>query len=161
MADRDPLNDLAYGLFAMHQDIPAAEFTPMSDPPRLVAPRHQSPEWFAAASSPDASLLDMAPELVAMPPMPTLPVMPPPAAPVVAAASELPVPPAPVVAPDADIISIYAPETSGEYRRRSKVAEPAAQAIGQPAEAHPEDDAAHPRARIQMGLLKELADLDP
>jgi len=144
--DPDPLTELAYGMFAMHQDLPTADLTPMEDQPHLVAPRHQSPEWFAAAAGPDASLLDMAPELLAMPP------------------ESQPADASTSVRPDADIIAIYAPETSGEYRRRARLAETAdapQPSVAEPVRPVPDEDGQHPRTAVQMGLLRELADLDP
>lgn len=139
MADDDPWATLAYSMFAMHQDLPVDQMQPMTDKPELVAPRHQSPEWFAAASSPDASLLDVAPELLAMPPT--------------AAGTES----AGGVRPDSDIIGIYAPETTGEYRRPVLPIAPAPA----PAAASDDDDEASPRTSVQIGLLRELAELDP
>ena len=142
MAEPDPWTPLAYAMFAMHQDLPLDHMAPMSNPPHLVAPKHQSPECLAAASSPDASLLDVAPELLAMPPAPV--------------GADVPL----SVRPDSDIIGIYAPETAGEYRRPMRPV--ADQGVERPVEPSVEDeDVHHPRTAVQIGLLRELAELDP
>lgn len=121
------------------------QLEPLTDPPRLQAAKHQSPEWFAAASSPDASLLEMAPELLALPP------------------DHVTGSSTPQVAPDLDIIGIYAPETTGDYARPARVSESVVSPadVDEPAAITPDhEDGQHPRTAVQMGLLKELADLD-
>lgn len=84
---RDAIANLPYALFALQQSVTLEELHPAADRIAMRAAKPQSPEWFAAAASDEASLLETAPELLA--------------ANTNAATT--------VVSPDSDIIEIYAP----------------------------------------------------
>jgi len=123
---------LAYSMFALEQQVPLDELHPHSTDRRLRAQGPRSPEWFAAAAADDASLLQTAPELLAMP------------------ADGLSVPTLP---PDSDIIGIYAPESPRAERDAARFAPP-------PAEVAPAPEVPVQRQPIQLGLLRELDGLE-
>ena len=140
MADREVaegLTAVVYGMFALEQDVPLEGLRRASAGAALQAHKPQTPEWFAAAASENATLLDTAPELLAMEPGNP-------------AGS-----PEQVVRADSDIIGIYAPDGPA-YRRGAPPREDAAPVVDEPAR----DADLAPRTSVQMGLLKELSDLD-
>lgn len=99
----------------------------------------QSPEWFAAAADDDASLLQTAPELLAMSSTDADPLVP----------------------RDSDIIGIYAPNSPRALRDRLRLdsTKPPVIADVEP-EAQAPTEANSPRTSVQMGLLRELDALD-
>lgn len=122
---------IAYGMFALEQQVPLDELHAHSSDRRLRAQGPKSPEWFAAAAADDASLLQTAPELLAMPSdgmsVPTLP-------------------------PDSDIIGIYAPESPRSQRDAQRLAPPVVVEV--PPEMPP------PVKPVHLGLLRELGGLE-
>ncbi len=101
--------------------------------------RRQSPEWFAAAADDEASLLQTAPELLAMSSTDADPVVP----------------------RDSDIIGIYAPNSPRALRDRLRLdsAKPPVITEAEP-EVAPVVESNSPRTSVQMGLLRELDVLD-
>lgn len=101
--------------------------------------RRQSPEWFAAAADDEASLLQTAPELLAM------------------SSTESD----PVVPRDSDIIGIYAPNSPRALRDKLRLDSAKPPVI---ADTEPEPavftESNSPRTSVQMGLLRELDALD-
>jgi hypothetical protein len=138
------LEAIVYAMFALQQDLPLEELHPVGSAVGLHAhQRSETPEWFAAAASEDASLLETAPELLAM------------------YAQSTQDDPDQAVLPGSDIIGIYAPDAPS-YRRPSLVP-PVIEVIDEDdaEEVQTEGDSTHaPRTSVQMGLLKELSDLD-
>jgi hypothetical protein len=101
--------------------------------------RRQSPEWFAAAADDEASLLQTAPELLAM------------------SSSESD----PVVPRDSDIIGIYSPSSPRALRDRLRLESAKPPVITEPDAVTPVSvEANSPRTSVQMGLLRELDVLD-
>lgn len=123
---------LAYSMFAFEQQVPLDELHPHSSDRRLRAQGPKSPEWFAAAAADDASLLQTAPELLAMPAdgmsVPTLP-------------------------PDSDIIGIYAPESPRAERDAKRLAPPPVVVEEPPVPPAPVKP-------VHLGLLRELGGLE-
>jgi hypothetical protein len=137
------LEAIVYAMFALQQDLPLDELHPVGSAVGLHAQRSETPEWFAAAASEDASLLETAPELLAM------------------YAQSTQDDSDQAVLPGSDIIGIYAPDAPS-YRRPSLVP-PVIEVIDEDddEEVPNEDGLVHiPRTSVQMGLLKELSDLD-
>lgn len=135
--------DAAYALFALQQEVPLSELSPAQEEVHFhVRPSH-TPEWFSAAASQDASLLEMAPELLAH----------------AWQAQDSGVEPS--VRPGSDIIEIYAPGSRGEASTLDKpnlrLVDPIIEAEAAEIETDEDDQ---PRTSIQMGLLADLADLD-
>ena len=127
---------VSYAMFALQQPIGLEDLKSADEYGHLRSQHSQAPMWFAAAANDSASLLDTAPELLAG----------------LGIGSESQ---ATVVPSDSDIIGIYAPET----RRESP--EPAATPTPSVAASQEAPEGANtPRTSIQMGLLRELADLD-
>jgi hypothetical protein len=135
----DGLRIVAFGLFALEQELPLDALRPLDSGIPLRAHGPRSPEWFSAAASEHASLLDTAPELVALDQRDA------------GSTSE------PLVRADSDIIGIYAPEAPPYLRPVLSVVEP------EP-ELEPVETASGqghtPRTSVQFGLLRELSDLD-
>ena len=135
----DGLRAVAFGLFALEQELPLESLHPVDSGMPLVAQGPRSPEWFSAAASEHASLLDTAPELVALDSRDA------------GSTAE------PLVRADSDIIGIYAPD-----------APPYLRPVLNAAEEDPEPESfeaasgqgATPRTSVQLGLLRELSDLD-
>lgn len=135
------LRAAAFGLFALEQELPLDALQPFDSGVPLLAQGPRSPEWFSAAASEHASLLDTAPELVALDSRDA------------GSTAE------PLVRVDSDIIGIYAPEAP-PYPRPGPVVAEVEQGTGpEPVEAA-SGQGVTPRTSVQLGLLKELADLD-
>jgi hypothetical protein len=128
------LASAAYALFALEQPIALAEISAAAPAGIFPMAATQTPGWFAAAASDTSSLLDTAPELQ--------------------------------VRPDdgdedgrldvtgLDLIHVFAPE----LRAVEEVPEPATvEKVAPPARVVPVEK---PRTSTQIGLLKELFDLD-
>ncbi|CAB4884246.1 MAG: hypothetical protein F2793_08110 [Actinobacteria bacterium] len=153
--DREVANGIrmvAYGLFALQQTTPLAGLHQISAGVRLRASPTQTPAWFAAAAREHASLLETAPELLALEHDPVL------------STDE------PIVRLDSDIIGIYAPDAPA-YRRPPIQPSREDEESGSGSDKEQEEDAVPghrpttqtplvPRTSVQMGLLKELSDLD-
>ena len=135
----DSLRTAAFGLFALEQELPLDALQPFDSGVPLLAQGPRSPEWFSAAASEYASLLDTAPELVALD------------------TREARSTAEPLVRADSDIIGIYAPEAP-PYPR------PVPHVVDSELEPEPVEAASGqgvtPRTSVQLGLLKELADLE-
>ncbi len=141
--DLDPaasLSTVAYAMFALQQQLPLSELHPESAGITMRSTRRQSPEWFAAAADDEASLLQTAPELLAMSSTDDDPVVP----------------------RDSDIIGIYAPNSPRALRDRLRLDSAKPPVI---TEVEPEPQVVvetnSPRTSVQMGLLRELDALDP
>ena len=135
--------DAAYAIFALQQEVPLSELSPAQEEVHFhVRPSH-TPEWFSAAASQDASLLEMAPELLAH----------------AWQAQDTGVEPS--VRPGSDIIEMYAPGAMGEALTLDKpnlrLVDPIIEAEAAEIDTDEDDQ---PRTSIQMGLLADLADLD-
>jgi hypothetical protein len=140
--DSDPADSLsmvAYAMFALQQQLPLSELHPESAGVTMRSARRQSPEWFAAAADDEASLLQTAPELLAMS----------------GTGSDQAVP------RDSDIIGIYAPNSPRALRDKLRL-ESAKPPVMDEAEQIPVPlpEANSPRTSVQMGLLRELDALD-
>ena len=128
------LSSAAYALFALEQPLGLEEIAQGARAGAFPAAASHTPEWFAAAAE-GANLLDMAPELQVLP-------------------TDLEQAEA-VDVSGIDIIHIYAPEMTAareaeEEQEEAVAPEPAAPAAPTPT----------PRTSTQIGLLKELGDLD-
>lgn len=134
------LSTLAYAMFALQQQLPLSELHPESAGVTMRSARRQSPEWFAAAADDEASLLQTAPELLAM-----------------SSTDE-----DPMVPRDSDIIGIYAPNSPRALRDKLRL-ESAKPAVISELEPDPQVpfESHSPRTSVQMGLLRELDALDP
>lgn len=126
----DSIVAATYAMFALQQPLSLAQLTEAARDTRFPMASAQTPEWFAAAASGTSSLLETAPELVVLP--------------------------ADLDSADAvdvsgmDLVHMYAPELESI----EEIEEPAAVAA-------PETEApAAPRTSTQLGLLKELGNLD-
>jgi hypothetical protein len=133
------LRTAAFGMFALEQALPLGDLRPLTAGVPLRAQGSRSPEWFSAAASEHASLLDTAPELVALDTRDT--------------GSHAD----PQIRADADIIGIYAPEAPAYFR-------PLIGGVGVELEPEVLEAASEagltPRTSVQFGLLRELSDLD-
>ena len=129
---QESLASAAYALFALQQPIELSELAAAAPGWRFPLAATQTPDWFAAAASDESSLLDVAPELQVLPSD-------------LEAADRVDV-------SGIDLIHVYAPElqTIEELDEGEPVPAPAA-----PAPAHEQ-----PRTSTQLGLLKELGNLD-
>lgn len=126
-------------MFAFQQQLPLSELHPESAGVTMRSTRRQSPEWFAAAADDEASLLQTAPELLAMSSTDADPLVP----------------------RDSDIIGIYAPNSPRALRERLRLdsAKPAVITRAEPVP-QVQVEAHSPRTSVQMGLLRELDALD-
>ena len=126
------LSAAAYALFALEQPLSLDDIATGARAGAFPAAATHTPEWFAAAAE-GADLLDMAPELRVLPTD-------------LEQAEQVDV-------SGIDIIHIYAPEMAAarEDEDESAEAEPAPP---------PTPVAPTPRTSTQIGLLKELGDLD-
>lgn len=134
------LSTLAYAMFAFQQQLPLSELHPESAGVTMRSARRQSPEWFAAAADDEASLLQTAPELLAMSSTDDDPMVP----------------------RDSDIIGIYAPNSPRALRdklRLDSTKPPVIAEVEPDPQVHIESQS--PRTSVQMGLLRELDALDP
>ena len=133
------LSTVAYAMFAFQQQLPLSELHPECAGVTMRSTHRQSPEWFAAAADDDASLLQTAPELLAM------------------SSTEAD----PLVPRDSDIIGIYAPNSPRALRDRLRLDSAMPPVI---ADVEPEPKSAaeanSPRTSVQMGRLRELDALD-
>jgi hypothetical protein len=123
----------AYAMFALLQPITLDELREGARTHSFPFAESQTPDWFAAAASDESSLLETAPELLVL-------------APDSDSADEVDV-------TGIDLIHVYAPELQG-IDDVEEEPEPEA-AAPKPAPAP-----ATPRTSTQMGLLKELSNLD-
>jgi hypothetical protein len=124
------LSAAAYALFALEQPLPLAEIAQGARAGSFPAAALHTPDWFAAAAD-DSDLMDMAPELQVLP------------ADLEAAAR--------VDLSGIDLIHVYAPEMHVDAQPEES-AEPEPEPPAPPAE--------QPRTSTQLGLLKELGNLD-
>jgi hypothetical protein len=128
---QDSLASAAYALFALQQPIDLPELAAAAPGWRFPLAATQTPDWFAAAASVESSLLDVAPELQVLP-------------------SDLEEADR-VDVSGIDLIHVYAPELQSiEDLEEEPVPAPAAKAPT------PEQ----PRTSTQLGLLKELGNLE-
>ncbi|MGI9136439.1 MAG: hypothetical protein ACR2JS_05165 [Candidatus Nanopelagicales bacterium] len=133
------LSTVAYAMFAFQQQLPLSELHPESAGVTMRSIRRQSPEWFAAAADDDASLLQTAPELLAMSSTDADPLVP----------------------RDSDIIGIYAPNSPRALRDRLRLDSSKPSVIADAEQPpHASGEANSPRTSVQMGLLRELDALD-
>ena len=124
------LSSAAYALFALEQPLGTDEIRQGARAGAFPAASSHTPGWFAAAAE-GADLLDMAPELQVLP--------------VDLEEAER------VDVTGIDLIHVYAPEMTVEKAEQEEP-EPVAPPAPSPAE--------KPRTSTQIGLLKELGDLD-
>ena len=134
------LSALAYAMFALQQQLPLSELHPESAGVTMRSTRRQSPEWFAAAADDEASLLQTAPELLAMSSTDADPMVP----------------------RDSDIIGIYAPNSPRSLRDKLRLDATRPPVISASEPELPEViEVNSPRTSVQLGLLRELDVLDP
>lgn len=121
-----------YGAYALTQALELDELAPFSERPKLVAAQPIAPAWFAAAAAAADStdLLATAPELIASVP-------------------------AHGMSFDSDLVAIYAPEFRDQFD-----APKVPRGFVEPPPPAPSVAPATPRTSVQMGLLRELSDLD-
>jgi hypothetical protein len=129
---QESLASAAYALFALQQPIELPELAAAAPGWRFPLAATQTPDWFAAAASGESSLLDVAPELQVL-------------------SSDLEAADR-VDVSGIDLIHVYAPELQSIEDLDEE--EPA------PAPAAPAPAAEKPRTSTQLGLLKELGNLD-
>ncbi len=127
---QDSLASAAYALFALQQPIELPELAAAAADWRFPLAATQTPDWFAAAASGESNLLEMAPELQVLPTD-------------LEAADRVDV-------SGIDLIHVYAPELQSIEELDEDEAAPAA----------PAPAAEKPRTSTQLGLLKELGNLD-
>lgn len=125
------LSSAAYALFALEQPLDLDQIEQGARAGAFPAAASHTPEWFAAAAE-GADLLEMAPELQVLPAD-------------LEKADQ-------VDLSGIDLIHVYAPEMAVE-RGEADEEEPALPA-------RPAAPAEKPRTSTQLGLLKELGDLD-
>lgn len=128
------LASTVYALFALEQPLALSDISQGSRAGAFPAAATHTPEWFAAAAE-GLDLLEMAPELQVLPTD-------------LEAAEQVDV-------SGIDLIHVYAPELSGS---KDDEATAAAESAQQPAK--PAEPSAQPRTSTQLGLLKELGNLD-
>lgn len=125
----------AYALFALQQPLPLSQLSASAQERVFPLAFSQTPEWFAAASDSESSLLETAPELLVLP----------------GDGDD----DSDVDVSGIDLIHVYAPELqSVEDLDEDEEPSPAAQ----PAEVAPPPSS--PDTARQLGLLRELSDLD-
>ena len=125
------LASAAYALFALQQSVPLAALAKAAPTGTFPMAATQTPGWFAAAASQESSLLDTAPELQALPGDDD--------------AERVDV-------SGLDLIHVYAPELQS-VEELDEPAPPPQPPARLPA-------AEKPRTSTQIGLLKELSNLD-
>lgn len=128
---QESLASAAYALFALQQPIELPELAAAAPGWRFPLAATQTPDWFAAAASGESSLLDVAPELQVLPAD-------------LEAADRVDV-------SGIDLIHVYAPELQTIEEIDEDTPAPAAA---------PAPAAEQPRTSTQLGLLKELGNLD-
>lgn len=122
----------AYALFALQQPLSLDRISEGVHALEFPEAETTTPQWFAAAASDESSLLDMAPELVA----------------VQEDAEAIGV----ADVSGIDLIHVYAPELVVVDKAPAPAPEPPPKPAPKPTE--------KPRTSTQIGLLKELSDLD-
>lgn len=128
---QESLSSAAYALFALQQPLDLPELAAAAPSWRFPLAATQTPDWFAAAASGESSLRDVAPELQVL-------------------STDLEEADR-VDVSGMDLIHVYAPELQSiEDLEDEPVAAPAA----------PAPAAEQPRTSTQLGLLKELGNLD-
>jgi hypothetical protein len=128
---QESLSSAAYALFALQQPLDLPELADAAPSWRFPLAATQTPDWFAAAASGESSLRDVAPELQVL-------------------STDLEEADR-VDVSGMDLIHVYAPELQSiEDLEDEPVAAPAA----------PAPAAEQPRTSTQLGLLKELGNLD-
>lgn len=128
---QESLSSAAYALFALQQPLDLPELADAAASWRFPLAATQTPDWFAAAASGESSLRDVAPELQVL-------------------STDLEEADR-VDVSGMDLIHVYAPELQSiEDLEDEPVAAPAA----------PAPAAEQPRTSTQLGLLKELGNLD-
>jgi hypothetical protein len=128
--ETDPLAAMAYAVFALQQPGDLAALEVAARTRSFPLALPTTPAWFAAAAAGDSSLIDMAPELQVLPAD-------------LEQADQ-------VDLTGIDLIHVYAPEM--------QVVADLEEAEPEPAPAPPPP--VQPRTSTQLGLLKELGDLD-
>ena len=128
---QESLSSAAYALFALQQPLDLPELAAAAPSGRFPLAATQTPDWFAAAASGESSLRDVAPELQVLP----------------ADLEEADR----VDVSGLDLIHVFAPELQSIEELDD---EPP------PAPATPTPAAEQPRTSTQLGLLKELGNLD-
>ena len=128
---QESLASAAYALFALQQSIDLPELSAAAPAWRFPLAATQTPDWFAAAASGESSLLETAPELQVLPSD-------------LEAADQVDV-------SGIDLIHVYAPELQSIEDLDEQEPTPA------PA---PAAAAEQPRTSTQLGLLKELGNLE-
>jgi hypothetical protein len=123
----------AYAMFALLQPISLDELRDAAATHSFPLAETTTPDWFAAAAADDSSLLETAPELLVL-------------APDLDSTDEVDV-------TGIDLIHVYAPELQGVEDLEEEPPPPAPPAKPAPAPATP-------RTSTQIGLLKELSNLD-
>ena len=129
---QDSLASAAYALFALQQPIKLPELAAAAPGWRFPLAATQTPDWFAAAASGESNLLEMAPELQVL-------------SVDLEAADRVDV-------SGIDLIHVYAPELQSIADLDEDEGVPAPTAPAPPPE--------QPRTSTQLGLLKELGNLD-
>ena len=129
---QESLASAAYALFALQQPIDLPELAAAAPGWRFPLAATQTPDWFAAAASGESNLSEMAPELQVLPTD-------------LEAAGRVDV-------SGIDLIHVYAPEL--------QTIEELDEDEAAPAPATPAPVAEQPRTSTQLGLLKELGNLD-
>jgi hypothetical protein len=129
-AMQEPMSSAVYSLFSLQQRLPLDQLAQAAPGRSFPMALAQTPEWFAAASTQGSSLLDTAPELLGLP----------------TGADNR------VDLSGLDLIRVYAPELQAAADLEDEP-EP-------PPVAEPVKRAATPGTATQIGLLRELGDLD-
>jgi hypothetical protein len=130
-AMQGPMASAVYCLFALQQRLPLEQLAEAAPGRAFPMSLAQTPEWFAAASAHGSSLLDTAPELLGLP----------------TGADNR------VDLSGLDLIRVYAPELQAAADLEDDGLEP-------PPAAEPVKRAATPGTATQIGLLREISDLD-
>ena len=133
---RESVASATYALFALEQPISLVELAAAARDSRFPLAATLTPGWFAAAAQEDYSLLDTAPELLVLP-------------------RDLETA-AQVDVTGIDLIHVYAPELSPDAPRPVVVALPPKPEPEPVVDAEPD----LPSTSTQLGLLKELSNLD-
>ncbi len=126
------LASAAYALFALNQPISLEEIAASAKDSAFPMAASRTPGWFAAAASQGSSLQETAPELLVLP-------------------AERPAD-SDDYASGIDLIHVYAPELQAIEEIEDRV--PAPEAVKAPVALE------KPRTSTQLGLLKELSNLD-
>ncbi len=129
---QESLSSAAYALFALQQPLDLPDLAAAAPSWRFPLAATQTPDWFAAAASGESSLQDVAPELQVL-------------------SADLEEADR-VDVSGMDLIHVYAPELQSieDLDEDEPVAAPAA----------PAPAAEQPRTSTQLGLLKELGNLE-